>query len=110
LEGTKPAYEEGAEQMEMTELTLEQVKQAERFAWHDEGIVFAYGEMYSLDITLAITSMVDRGPRVQPDIRVGGARHFQHRAFDSMFGGWHHLPDCDCQFCQPTQPDDQNIS
>ena len=80
-------------------LKLEQCIEVGVFAWHDDGIVFAYGKMFRLDIEVSITSHMQESPRVRQDIRITGARVFKHDTLDSWYGGWHHLPDCTCKYC-----------
>jgi hypothetical protein len=82
-------------------LTLAQVEEIGVFAWHDDGIVFAYGQTFALEIQLSITSLMSRSPRVEDDIRLVGASVFQPRTINSQYDGWHHLEGCECKYCHP---------
>jgi hypothetical protein len=94
--------------MSEIDLTLKQVRRAGVFAWHDDGIVFAYGEMYALDSTVTINSSIGWSPRTRTKMHIAGFDRFEHRTIASHYGGWRHMDDCDCEFCKPlAQSDDQ---
>jgi len=81
----------------MSDLTLEQVKKAGRFAWETSytnglsvfvpGIGFAWIQ-HDADDADPETGIVNTGADML------------HPPIDEP-DGWHHLPSCDCEFCRP---------
>lgn len=71
-----------------TDLTLEQVNAAGRFAWHDHSSdeVWVYVPGHGIVYIEPWYNRVE----FLTDEEVG-------EVFDS--GSWHHLPGCDCEFC-----------
>ncbi len=65
-------------------LTLEQVKKAGRFAWHDGGYLWVPGSGFAVvvaELPMSVTA-VDWTWKQVP-----------------FADGWHHLPGCTCEFC-----------
>lgn len=93
----------------MKTLTLEQVREAGRFAWHDLGFLWLPGYPSDADDTSFSMWLPDISTTVQPD-RDGGAGLWEvDTGFSDMIPipnddvddyAWHHLPDCDCEFCR----------
>ena len=80
----------------MKALTLEEVKQAGRFAWHHEGWLFADGEV----ITLLLASQDSPLPSLTIAYAAVAAEGKGPHGSSPKSGGWHHLGDCDCEFCK----------
>ena len=70
----------------LTPLTLEQVKQAARFAWHESGSMWVAGMGFAL------------GTEDRPWFVKRVDWTWDSCPFDD---GWHHLLGCDCEFCRP---------
>jgi hypothetical protein len=66
-------------------LSMKQVRQAGVFAWREDGTLFAHGRL--LRIHIRATNLVQITASVL-DADLGLYRE-----------GWHHLPDCFCEFC-----------
>ena len=91
------------------ELTLGQVKQAGRFAWHTQGYLWIPSEPGLSGIDSDRLWL----PLFTPTFELEEERLFSLNVnVESMFGdldfdewaddelGWHHLPSCDCEFCR----------
>lgn len=91
----------------MRPLTLEQVKQAGRFAWQDVGAATPFYNPYTGELCeFSSDGIVPYG-------EVSGlhAEPYTVRAAPqwgtfpaSSDTGWYHLPGCDCEFCQGVTP------
>jgi hypothetical protein len=75
----------------MTDLTIEQVRGAGRFAWHAHGFVFAYGRVIFM---WAKKNHVNNVPRFKA---AEGAENQDSGLFTK---GWHHEDGCDCPYCR----------
>jgi hypothetical protein len=86
----------------MKTLTLDQVKQAGRFAWREDDLLIYTGSRF-IELSVAIN-----GGQTPPDeghVTIWLVHCCEWRAYPSPAiddrGHWYHEDGCDCEFCQP---------
>ena len=83
----------------MSDLTLEQVKKAGRFAWHEsagQALIFTNGQFLRFHEVYGRTKrpcddLLEFWPNDKVALRPEDSGQTRY--------GWHHLPGCDCEFC-----------
>ena len=83
----------------MPDLTLDQVREAERFAWHPSGQIFVSGADGIRDLMLSAVVDVEESGGTFVGFRVT-IESLQPAPLPRSVCGWHHVPDCDCEFCR----------
>lgn len=85
-------------------LTIEQVQQAGRFAWHPNGQTFIDGKLYKVMLDPRIDSDDDSvesyGTFVAVFCNIGNLMPVPWLLLNSV-RDWYHVQDCDCEFCKP---------
>jgi len=80
----------------MKTLTLEQVRKAMRFAWHQDGWIFADGQF----ICLLLATEDHPLPSLSIAYAEAASETEGPHGSGPQSGGWHHLDGCDCEFCR----------
>jgi hypothetical protein len=80
-------------------LTLDQVIESGRFAWHVAGYLYINGEIFSA-IHMEPPSVEGYAHALR--VRRSSLRDAQHKISD----GWNHAEGCGCRWCAPSDGDE----